>query len=401
VKLTRRRLVVSAGAAAAASLLPARRLAAAHPEASPLPAALKPDVFRERQAKLRSEARARGFDALLVTPSSNLAYSANLAIARSERLTALVLFADGPAVLVTPSFEEANHKRAAVVDDVMTWQEEQDPIALVAKRLGGAKRIGIEGSTAYATAATLAAATSERLEDATPLFDALRMIKSAEEQTFIKEAARRTNLAIQATQRRLRGGITESEVSRMLEEEFDKLGVSGGGLVQFGPSSAFPHGAPADRRLARGDAVLMDCGCKVRGYSSDITRTVSFGPPSDELRKVYAIVDRAQIAGIDRLKAGATGEEVDQAARKVIEDGGYGQYFTHRLGHGLGLDGHEPPYLVAGNKKPLVVGNTVTIEPGIYIPNRFGVRIEDDYGVRQETPASLSTRPGDMMVLPV
>jgi Xaa-Pro dipeptidase len=198
----------------------------------------------------------------------------------------------------------------------------------------------------------------------------------------------------------MRAGMSESEVARILEEEFANQGTRGGGLVQFGPSAAFPHGAPAERRLAKGDAVLIDCGCKVRGYSSDITRTVSFGPPSDEFRKVYAIVDRAQLAGIEALKAGVAAEDVDRAARKVIEDAGYGKYFTHRLGHGLGMDGHEQPYLVRGNKKPLASGNVETVEPGIYIPERFGVRIEDDYAVQATGPRSLSVRPGEMVTLP-
>src|SRR6266511_1360934 len=227
------------------------------------------------------------------------------------------------------------------------------------------------------------------------------MIKSPEEQAFIRDAARRTNLAIEETHKRMRTGMSESEVERILEGEFTKQGARGGGLVQFGPSAAFPHGAPAERRLARGDGVLIDCGCKVRGYSSDITRTVSFGPPSDEFRKVYATVDRAQLAGIEALRAGSAGEEVDRAARKVMEDAGYGKFFTHRLGHGLGMDGHEQPYLVRGNKKPLAAGNVETIEPGIYIPGRFGVRIEDDYAVLATGPKSLSVRPGELVVLPV
>jgi Xaa-Pro dipeptidase len=397
VKLTRRRLVLCAGAAAAANMLPAREILAASSE--PVPAPLPPDAFRERQGKLRAEGKARGIDVLFVTPSTNLAYAANLAIGRSERLTALVLFVDGPAVLVTPSFEESNHKQTAVVDDVKTWREEEDPIALVARMLQGKKSIGVEGSTAFATAEAVSAAASEKVRDATPLFDVLRMVKSPEEQALIRDAARRTNLAITETHKRLKPGLTESEVSRLLEAEYAKLGVSGGGLVQFGPSSAFPHGAPAERRLAKGDVVLIDSGCKVRGYTSDITRTVSFGPPSDDLRKVYTVVERAQLAGIDALKAGAIAEEVDRAARKIIEDAGYGQYFTHRLGHGLGMDGHEPPYLVRGNKKPLVANNVETVEPGIYMPGKFGVRIEDDYAVGQSGPVSLSIRPGDLAIL--
>ena len=402
-KLTRRGWIASAGAgagaAAAAATVRAMPLFNQKPEQQPpLPPRPKADVYRERQAKLRAAAKSRGWDALLVTPSTNLAYATGLSMGRSERLTALLLFTEGPAVLVTPAFEESNVTRDATVEDVKTWQEDQDPMAIAAKLLAG-KTIGIEGSTAYSTAALVSAAASAKTEDATAVFDALRTVKSEEELSFIREAGRRTVLAIAGTHARLRRGMTEREVSVVLEQEFAKLGVRGDGLVQFGPSSALPHGGPGDRALARGDVVLIDCGCRVRGYTSDVTRTVSFGAPSDEVRKVYGIVDRAQVAGIETLEAGRTGEDVDRAARKVIEDAGYGAYFTHRLGHGLGMDGHEQPYLVKGNRKPLTVGNTVTIEPGVYLPGKFGVRIEDDYGIREKGLASLSVRPTELVIL--
>jgi Xaa-Pro aminopeptidase len=398
VDFTRRHIVLGAGAAAAGAWLHSDPVQAAPPSAPPLPAPLGPGVFKERQTRLRAAAKAKNIDALFVTPSSNLIYSADLNIFRSERLTALLLLTDGPAVLVTPSFEEANHRRNAVVDDVKTWQEEQDPMSVLAKILGPQKTIGVEGSTNYSTVAALDASVG-KAQDATGLFDELRRVKSEQEQSLIQEAGRRTVAAIRATHKRMRAGMTEGDVERILEEEFVKLGVRGSGLVQFGPSSAFPHGTPAERRLAKGDPVLIDCGCKIHGYSSDVTRTVSFGTPSDELRKVYDIVDHAQVAGIQALKAGISGEEVDRAARKVIEDAGYGQFFTHRLGHGLGLDGHEAPYLVRGNKTPLVAGNTVTIEPGIYMPEKFGVRIEDDYSVRSGIPGSLSERTSELEVV--
>src|ERR1700675_1833986 len=194
MRINRRSLFRGAGAAAAASALPAVPLVAAGPDAPPLPPALKPDVFRERQARLRAGAKERGVDVLFVTPSTNLAYAANLAIGRSERLTALLLFTDGPAVLVTPSFEEANHKKTAVIDDVKTWQEDEAPTALARKLLCGRKTPGVEGTTNYATAMALSAATSVKIEDATPVFDGLRMIKSPEEQAFIRDAGKRTNL---------------------------------------------------------------------------------------------------------------------------------------------------------------------------------------------------------------
>ncbi len=389
--------MTATGAAAAA--LAAPRTMAAAPAPAPLPPPLPSDAFRERQARLRAAARAAGLAALFATPSTNLAYAANLSIGRSERLTALLLFTDGPAVLVTPYFEEENHRRDVVADDVVTWKEDEDPMPIVARLLGSGP-VGIEGSTAYDTVARLSASGSAAPRDANDVFDALRRVKSPQEQAFIREAARRTNLAIEATHRGLAVGKTEGEVARLLDGAFEAQGVSGGGLVQFGPSAAFPHGAPGERRLAKGDVVLIDAGCKVHGYTSDVTRTVSFGAPSDEIRRVYAAVDRAQRAGIDALHAGATGAEVDRAARQVIAEAGWGDAFTHRLGHGLGLDGHEPPYLVRGNGTPLAVGNTVTVEPGIYLPGRFGVRIEDDYAVRDASPpAALSARPTELVVV--
>ncbi|HEU5248631.1 MAG TPA: Xaa-Pro peptidase family protein [Thermoanaerobaculia bacterium] len=399
-RLTRRRWIAAAGAAAAASGLRAPHVPAepARADAPPIPPALPRDVYRERQAKLRAGAKARGWDVLVVTPSTNLAFTTGLSMGRSERLTALLLFADGPAVLVTPSFEESNVTRDATVDDVKTWKEDEDPIALAAKLLAK-KTVGVEGSTAFSTASLLAGAADARTQDATPVFEALRAVKSEQELAFIKDAGGRAVMAIAATHGRMRAGMTEREVSTILSSEFSRLGVRGDGLVQFGPSAAFPHGGPGDRALAKGDAVLIDCGCRVRGYTSDVTRTVAFGRPSDELRKVYAIVDRAQTAGIEALAAGKTGEEVDRAARRVIEDAGYGAYFTHRLGHGLGMDGHEQPYLVKGNARPLVAGNAVTVEPGIYLPGKFGVRIEDDYGVRERSLASLSVRPSELVIL--
>jgi Xaa-Pro dipeptidase len=410
--LTRRAWISISGAAAAGAagtawpaVLPTEGTPAqATPEpASPLPAPLAADVFRDRQARLRASAKSRGLDALFVTPSTNLAWTANLAIGRSERLTALILSTEGPAILVTPRFEAENHRLDAVVDDIVTWNEDEDPMPLVVRALdkAKAKTLGIEGSTAYHTATKLLeTANGVAAQDATALFDALRMIKSPEEQAFIRDAARRTSLAIAAVHRGLARGISESETAALLEREFHKLGVRGGGLVQFGPSAALPHGGPGDRRLAAGDVVLIDAGCKVRGYTSDVTRTVSFGPPKDEVRKVYDVVDRAQRAGIEALRAGASGEDVDRAARRVVDQGGYGEFFTHRLGHGLGMDGHEPPYLVRGNTVPLKTGNTVTVEPGIYLPGKFGVRIEDDFAVRESAPpAGLSERPGALTVL--
>ena len=182
-----------------------------------------------------------------------------------------------------------------------------------------------------------------------------------------------------ATFGQLAVGMTERDVARLLSREMQQRGAEGGGLVQFGPSSALPHGGPAAAALARETVVLIDCGCRVGGYESDITRTVWFGDsPTDEFRKVFNVVHDAQTAAIELGRPRTPCQDMDRAARRVITAAGYGPFFTHRLGHGLGMDGHEPPYLVEGNALRLEPGMVFTDEPGIYQLGKFGVRIEDD-----------------------
>jgi Xaa-Pro dipeptidase len=402
--VSRRRLLAAVPAGALATLArpllalpraPAEKTAAV----SPLPPPLPPDVFRERQERIVAEAKKKGFDALVVLPSTNFRYVASIDPGRSERLIALILRAGVPATVVTPSFEEERVRRDAVVGRTVAWQEHEDPAALAARLLSGAHRIGLEGTTDVHTEERLRAATGATLADATAVFDALRSVKSEAETALIRDAASRTTAAIAATHRRLHGGMTEREAEEILAGEFRRLLVRGDGLVQFGASAALPHGHPGERRLRRGDAVLIDCGCRVHGYASDVTRTVAFGTPSDDLRKVYAVVEAAQGAGFRAFRGGAIPEEVDRAARKVIEEAGFGAFFTHRLGHGLGLDGHEPPYLVRGNRTPLVAGNVCTIEPGVYLPGRFGVRIEDDAVATPDGNDPLSVRAPELVVL--
>lgn len=406
--LTRRLLLATAPLGALAMLAPPLvanpegepASAGKAPAVPPLPPPLPSDVFRERQEKALAEAAKRSFDSLVVLPSTTYRYLTNTDPGRSERLIALLLRAGMPATIVTPFFEEERVKRDAVFSRTASWQEHEDPAALVAKLLSGSTRVGLEGSTDVFSAERLRAATGAACADATAVFDALRTVKSEAEKALIRDAASRTTAAIAATQKRFREGMTEEEVGEILAGEFRNLLVRGGGLVQFGSSAALPHGGPGERRLRKGDVVLMDCGCRVRGYSSDVTRTAAFGPPTDEARKVYATVDAAQRAGMAAFRAGAVPEDVDRAARKIIDDAGFGDFFTHRLGHGLGMDGHEAPYLVRGNRTSLTAGNVCTIEPGIYIPGRLGVRIEDDFAATSGGNEPLSKRSGELLVLP-
>lgn len=224
-----------------------------------------------------------------------------------------------------------------------------------------------------------AAAGRMELRAGTALFASLRRPKEPLEQVLMEAAARRTHAALERTFTAVREGMTEREIESLLKEKLGETnpGGGGGGLVQVGPSAAVPHGTPGERRLREGDVLLVDCGTRVHGYGSDVTRTVVYGRAREEMKQVYTVVYQARAAGKASLSAGSPCRAADRAARTVIREAGYGPFFTHRLGHGIGLEGHEYPYLVGGNTDLLLEGDTVTVEPGIYLPARFGVRIED------------------------
>jgi Xaa-Pro dipeptidase len=363
---------------------------------------LSPEVFARRLERARAELEARRLDLLIATPGTNYEYLTGYNPGRSERLIALLLpVAGGPAV-VCPAFEVERIKRHSVITQLHGWEEQEDPHVLVrdtVRRLrprSGERRgtIALESSTAYQTFLRLGRALPGwKFVDATPVTERLRVIKSPEEVALLRRAIAITQDAMAATFAQLAVGASEVQVAQALSQEMERRGAPGGGLVQFGPSSALPHGGPAGPTLAREAVVLIDCGCRVGGYTSDITRTIWFGDhPSDEFRKVFNVVHDAQTAALELGHAGTPCQEMDRAARKVIAAAGYGPFFTHRLGHGLGMDGHEPEYLVEGNKTRLEPGMVFTIEPGIYQLGTFGVRIEDDCLMTENGVEVLSQR---------
>ncbi|HXI64606.1 MAG TPA: Xaa-Pro peptidase family protein [Gemmatimonadales bacterium] len=361
---------------------------------------LSPAVFARRLERAQAELKLRRWDFLIATPGTNYQYLIGYNPGRSERLIALVLPVSGSPAVVCPSFEVERIRRHSIITDVRGWEEQDDPYVLVGdvvRRLNsGSARgtIALESSTAYQSSLRLAAALPGRkFVDAAPVTERLRVIKAPEEIALTRQAIVITQDAMAATFAQLAVGTTEVEVSQVLSHEMEQRGARGGGLVQFGPSSALPHGGPAGPKLEREMVVLIDCGCTVGGYQSDITRTIWFGDhPSDEFVKVFNIVYDAQTAAIELGRPGTPCEEMDRAARKVITAAGYGQYFTHRLGHGLGMDGHEPAYLVEGNTTPLEPGMVFTDEPGIYQLGKFGVRIEDDCTMTEHGVEVLSRR---------
>jgi len=347
---------------------------------------LGPEVFQRRLERARAELQARRLDLLIATPGTNYEYLTGYNPGRSERLIALLLPVAGAPAVVCPAFEVERIKRHSVITELHGWDEQDDPHTLVrdtVRRLtsrSGSGTIALESSTAYQTFLRLGRALPGwKFVDAAPLTERLRVIKSPEEVALLRRAIAITQDAMAATFAQLAVGTSEVQVAQALSREMEQRGAPGGGLVQFGPSSALPHGGPAGPVLAREAVVLIDCGCRVGGYTSDITRTIWFGDhPSDEFRNVFNLVHDAQTAAMELGRPGTPCEEMDRAARKVIAAAGSGPFFTHRLGHGLGMDGHEPEYLVEGNKTRLEPGMVCTIEPGIYQLGKFGVGIEDD-----------------------
>ncbi len=354
-------------------------------------------VFQRRLSRTRDLMAEQGQAALFCEPSTNFEYLTEADFGRSERLIALVIPARGKPVIVAPAFEVDRVRQALRVDyDVRGWAEHEDPYRTVADAIwaAGPGRIAIEPSTRFGVSRRLQKALPNwELVDGEPVFTRLRIIKAEDELRLIRRAIAITEDSIAATFAALEANLSERDVGRQLSREMSERGARGGGLVQFGPGSALPHGGPGERRLASGMPVLIDAGCSVHGYRSDITRMHFFGDdPSPSYKEVFNVVLAAQTAAFEAARPGMECQQLDRIARRVIREAGYGKNFTHRLGHGLGMDGHEPPYLVEGNRRALEPGMVFTIEPGIYLPDRWGVRIEDDFLVRERGLEPLSSR---------
>ena len=345
---------------------------------------------------------ANGLDAIVVGPGSSLRYFTGAEWGLSERFLGLVLGRSGDPVWVTPAFEEDRaRQQIRLGTDVRAWQEDESPYALVAAALkekgGAAGRVGIEETLPFAFSDGVAtAAPAARLVPATPVTAGCRMVKDAHELALMRRACLLTLTAYRAVFASLREGLSVGQVSAWVAAAHRRLGARGGALVLFGSDAAFPHGTAEPRPLRAGDVVLVDGGCRVHGYESDITRTGVFGAaPTQRQRRVWDLVRRAQQAAFDAARPGVECQAVDAAARRVIEDGGFGpgyRYLTHRLGHGIGLDGHEWPYMVRGNATKLQAGMTFTDEPGIYIPGELGIRHEDTVVVTENGCENLGPR---------
>jgi Xaa-Pro dipeptidase len=351
------------------------------------------EEYLQRQEKARLYMREAGIDAVFLTGGSSLYYFTQTNWGISERLFGMVFPAKGEPAYVTPAFEKGRAlEQIKYGKDVRTWEEDESPYALVASILKdqgiASGTLGIEETVDFRFANGVAkAAPALKLVSADPVIARCRRLKSATEIELMRLANQLTLKAYEAALATLREGMTHVELGANISAAHQKLGSSGGALVLFGEWSASPHGTVVPQKLREGDIVLIDGGCSVEGYKSDITRTTVFGKPSERQLKLWDIEHRAQKAALKAARPGATCEDVDAAARKVIVDAGFGpdyKYFTHRVGHGIGLDGHEWTYLVRGNKTKLEPGMTFSNEPGIYIPGEFGVRLEDIMAITEK-----------------
>jgi Xaa-Pro dipeptidase len=354
----------------------------------------------ERQMRIeraRALMAANKLDAILMIGGTSLLYYANIRWWNSERLGALVLPVKGTPYFVAPAFEadrlheQLSQGPLAESAVVLTWQEDEDACKLVARGLADrgirSGSIGMEERTTFVFADGVAkAAPAMKVVSATPVTAGCRMQKSAHELQLMRLANQATWQVYRAVYHALQPGMTQHDCEVLIAAAYQRVGFRGGASVQVGQYTALPHGSVTPQVIKEGAPVMIDDGCTVEGYQSDITRTFVLGKASDEMKKVFDIVHAAQKAALDAARPGLPAEQVDAAARKVISDAGFGpgfKYFSHRLGHGIGMDGHEWPYLVPGNKMPLGKGMTFSDEPGVYQPGKFGIRLEDDWYVTE------------------
>ena len=406
---SRRDFLLGSVASAAACTIPASPRS---PELPPRFSSLKPlgdrvhpitpDEFRARLThaqELMSQLNLK-FDGLILGPGTSLYYFTGIRWGLSERLLALILPRSGEPVLISPAFEEGRaREQLRFPIEVRVWQEDQSPTKLIASILADRNirkgRIGIEETLPFTFYDHLRiAAPAFKYVSADPVTIACRARKSAHELELMRLACDVTIDVYRAVFALIREGMSEQDIGRLISDGFAKLDLRGGALVLLGASAALPHGTRQPQRLKEGDVILIDGGCSVEGYESDVTRTGILGKPTDKMRRAYDAVRKAQDAALDTARAGKLSGSVDDAARAVITNAGFGpgyKFFTHRLGHGIGLDGHEHPYLVRSSDTILESGMTFSNEPGIYIPGEFGIRCEDVMAIAADGPAQLLT----------
>ena len=358
-----------------------------------------PITLAERQTRLdalRALMDGAGVAAMLLGATSSLRYFTGLDWHPSERLVGAIVHASGALEYVAPRFElDKVAQIVGVPGEILTWEEHENPYALVADRLTPAGTLAVDDQVALFTYRGLRREIDDaRLADAGPLINVLRRCKSSAEIALMQRAKDITIEVHRRAHASLTPGVLASEVTRFIDQQHRALGGQGGSsfcIVSFGEDTSLPHGGEGDRALAEGDVVLIDTGTRLDGYNSDITRTYVFGEPTAEVRRIWDIEKAAQAAAFDAAVLGQPCESVDAAARKVLVAAGLGPDYQlpgtpHRTGHGIGLDVHEAPNLVRGDVTPLEVGMCFSNEPMIVVPGKFGIRLEDHFHMTADGP---------------
>lgn len=415
ITLSRRALLGAAGALPLLALPASPRASAADAADTGLDAlaslatGAQPIGEAERRARIaRAQAlmAEHGIGAVVIEPGASLVYFTGVRWWRSERLTCAVLPVEGDPCIVTPFFEEPSvHESLGVPAQVRVWQEDASPFEVVAgflrdRKLAG-KPVGIEETARYLLVDGLQQAQPGiSLVSANPVVRGCRMIKSAAEIALMQCATDVTIAAYRWTYPRIQAGMTPADIGALMTAATEKLG----GAVEFnlvllGEAAAYPHGSGKPQQVKPGEVVLMDCGCNVHGYQSDVSRSFVFGgEPGAAQRKVWEQVLRGQQVAFEAAQVGVPAGAVDDAVRRYYASLGYGPDYqlpglSHRTGHGIGLDGHEPVNLVRGEKTPLAAGMCFSDEPGLYLPGQFGIRVEDCFHMTADGPRWFSQPP--------
>lgn len=348
-------------------------------------------MVHQRLKKIKELMKTHDTECLILVPGVDQFYATGIKTHPSERLLAAVIPVDEEPIIICPSFEESRIQKSVRTGSIRTWEEEQDPFQLLGKTVEELElereKIALDNKLWFEWYLRIKDGLPKaQFTDSKKIIQAARLIKSEREIATMKTASKIATEAIIQAHKEAEPGMTETEISEIVQQGLKKEegATVAFCLVQSGPNSSFPHGSPTGRTIQKNDVLLIDAGPIYEGYVGDITITSVVGEPSDKFLKIYDIVYQANRKAIEFLKEGVKAEEADKIAREVIQKAGYGEYFTHRLGHGLGLEAHEPPYIVKGNQLILQEGMCHSVEPGIYLPNEFGIRIEDDIVIRKD-----------------
>ncbi|CAN5482605.1 Xaa-Pro peptidase family protein [soil metagenome] len=362
------------------------------------------NVYADRVARVRDEMASQGIDVLLLSVGHDLPYVTGYMAMPLERLTMLVLPRDGDATLVVPRLEAPRVVEQSGVFDIRPWGETDDPVAITAELMGAAGTVGV-GDQMWARflVELLAHRPDAEYRRAVDVIGPLRRVKDDAEIAALRAAgaaADRVAAQLHCGDIAL-VGRTEAQVSadisaRLVAEGHDKVNFA---IVASGPNAASPHHHAADRVIGTDEVVLCDFGGTMGGYCSDITRCVVTGTPPADVAEAYAVLHKAQAAAVQAGQVGTPCEDVDRAARKIISEAGYGEYFIHRTGHGIGMEEHEDPYIVEGNTEPLGPGHAFSVEPGIYVPGKWGMRLEDIVVAHTDGPEPLNAANHDLVLV--